>query len=343
MTSDMEKIEQKIRVPAEKMKSEFFRILTGLGFQEERAGKCAGIFMVNSLEGVYSHGVNRFPRFVKYTRDGFILPDAEPALVSRAGSIEQWNGNLGPGPLNAVAATDRAMELARANSIGLVALANTNHWMRGGTYGWQAARRGFVFIGWTNTCPNMPAWGAKDPRLGNNPFVMAVPYKNEAIVLDFAMTQYAYGKIESYRNEGKKLPYSGGYNKDNELTSDPVEILETMRALPVGYWKGAAFSLLLDILATILSGGLSTSEVKSCATEHSLSQVFIAIDLKCLHNFPAIENSIEQIIADLKKSIPENNSVEIRYPGENVVRIRNENLREGIPVNKDIWEKILSL
>ncbi len=339
----MENSEKNIRIPAEKMKSEFFRILAGLGFRGERAEKCAEIFMINSLEGVYSHGVNRFPRFVKNTRDGFILPNAEPSKISGAGTLEQWNGNLGPGPLNAVAATDRAMELAQVNGIGLVALANTNHWMRGGTYGWQAARRGFVFIGWTNTCPNMPAWGAKDPRLGNNPFVMAVPYKNEAIVLDFAMTQYAYGKIESYRNEGKKLPYSGGYNKDNKLTSDPVEILETMRALPVGYWKGAGFSLLLDILATILSGGLSTSQVKSCATEHSLSQVFIAIDLKCLHNFPLIENSIGQIIEDLQKSIPENDSIKIRYPGENVVRIRNENLGEGIPVNKSIWEKILSL
>jgi 3-dehydro-L-gulonate 2-dehydrogenase len=339
----MERTTQNIRIPAEKMKSEFFRILAGLGFHQDRAGKCAGIFIVNSLEGVYSHGVNRFPRFANYARDGFILPNAEPSIVSRAGSLEQWNGNLGPGPLNAVFATDRAMELAQVNGIGLVALANTNHWMRGGTYGWQAARRGFVFIGWTNTCPNMPAWGAKDPRLGNNPFVMAVPYKEEAIVLDFAMTQYSYGKIESYRNDGNKLPYPAGYNKDNELTNDPVEILETMRALPVGYWKGASFSLLLDIFAAILSGGLSTSQIDSCATEHSLSQVFIAIDLKCLHNFPSIENSIEQVIEDLKKSIPENDLVKIRYPGENVVKTRNENLKEGIPVNKGIWEKILSL
>jgi 3-dehydro-L-gulonate 2-dehydrogenase len=339
----MEITTQSIMISAEKMKSEFFRILTGLGFQAERAEKCAEIFMINSLEGVYSHGVNRFPRFVKNTRDGFIVPNAVPSIVSGVGSLEQWNGNLGPGPLNAVAATDRAVELAQVNGIGLVALANTNHWMRGGTYGWQAAGKGFVFIGWTNTCPNMPAWGAKDPRLGNNPFVMALPYKDEAIVLDFAMTQYAYGKIESYRNEGKKLPYPGGYNKENKLTTDPVEILESMRALPVGYWKGASFSLLLDILATILSGGLSTSQVKSCATEHSLSQVFIAIDLKCLQNFPAIENSVSQIIDDLQKSIPVDDTVKIRYPGENIVLVRNNNLRDGIPVNQGIWEKILSL
>ena len=168
----MENNNRYIRIPSGKMKAEFSRILLNLGFSELKAEECAEIFMVNSLEGVYSHGVNRFPRFVKYIREGYIKPDAVPSLVYSTGSIEQWNGNLGPGPLNASFATDRAMEVAKENGIGLVTLANTNHWMRAGTYGWQAARKGFVFICWTNTCANMPAWGAKDPRLGNNPFVI---------------------------------------------------------------------------------------------------------------------------------------------------------------------------
>ena len=189
----------------------------------------------------------------------------------------------------------------------------------------------------------MPAWGATDPRLGNNPFVLAVPYKNEAIVLDFAMTQYSYGKMELYRNDGRQLPFPGGYNKRGELTTDPGEVLETWRAVPAGYWKGAGFSLLLDILATILAGGLSTHEISRCETESGLSQVFILINLSSLKNFPSINYSIDQIIADLQKSKPENKSIKIHYPGENVADIRLTNQRNGIPVNKSIWEKILSL
>ena len=147
----MENSERNIRIPSDKMRSEFLRILINSGFEKQKAEKCASIFTLNSLEGVYSHGVNRFSRFVKNTIDGFIKPDSDPTLIHRTGSLEQWNGNLGPGPLNATFATDRAIELARENGIGMVALANTNHWMRGGTYGWQAAAKGFVFIGWTNT------------------------------------------------------------------------------------------------------------------------------------------------------------------------------------------------
>jgi 3-dehydro-L-gulonate 2-dehydrogenase len=339
----MKNTEKTIRIPSDKMKSEFFRILKSLGFSELKAEKCAEIFTLNSIEGVYSHGVNRFPRFVNNIKEGFVIPEAEPTLVQRTGSLEQWNGNLGPGPLNASFATERVIELAQGNGIGLLAMANTNHWMRGGTYGWQAARKGFVFIGWTNTCANMPAWGAKDPRLGNNPFVIAIPYENEAIVLDFAMTQFSYGKMETYMHEGKQLPFSGGFNNKNEITTDPASILESWRPIPIGYWKGASFSLVLDMLATILSGGLSTSDVKSCSSEYGVSQVFIAIDIKNLKNFPSIAGSLQQIIDDMKKSQPETETTKIRYPGENVVHIRNSNLKDGIPVNSSIWDKILSL
>ena len=331
------------RIPYEKMKSEFTRILIKSGFSDLKAEKCAEIFATNSLEGVYSHGVYRFARFVKSIREGYIKPEAVPTLVHRAGALEQWNGNLGPGPLNAIFATDRAMEVADENSIGLVSLANTNHWMRGGTYGWQAARKGFILICWTNTCPNMPAWGAKDPRLGNNPFIMSIPYHNEAIVLDFAMSQFSYGRMETYRTEGKKLPFIGGFNEDNNPTDDPGEILKSMRPLPAGYWKGSSLSLLLDILATVLSGGLSTHQINTCVSESNISQVFIAIQLKSLHNYPAISKSVDLIIEDLHNSVPENEDSKIRYPGENVLVIKNENLKNGIPVRKDIWERIKKL
>ena len=335
--------ELQIRIPYDKLKSEFFRILIKHGFSEPKAEKCAEIFTMNSLDGVNSHGINRFPRFIKNITGGFVKPDAVPSLINAIGSLEQWEGNLGPGPLNATFAADRAMELAGKNGIGLVTLANTNHWMRGGTYGWQAAKKGFVLICWTNTCQNMPAWGATDPRIGNNPFVFAVPYQDEAIVLDFAMSQYSYGKMESLKNEGRKLPYPGGFNIQGELTDNPGEILDSWRALPIGYWKGSGLSLLLDILATILSGGLSTHQIKSCTSEYSVSQVFIAVNIKNLHNFPAIDNSINQIVEDLHKSNPVNHSEHIRYPGENVLQIRRENVRDGIPVSRHAWENLTRL
>jgi len=332
-----------IFVTYENMKSEFARILANLGFSDSKADRCAEIFAVNSLEGVYSHGVNRFPKFIMYVKKGYVKPDAEPGLIKSLGSLEQWNGNLGPGPLNASFATERAMKIASENGIGLVAMGNTNHWMRGGTYGWQAAGKGFVFIGWTNTEANMPAWGAKDFRIGNNPLVFAAPYGKEAIVLDFAMSQFSYGRLETYQLEGKQMPYPGGFNREGKLTSVPGEIIETRRALPIGYWKGSGLSLLLDILGSVISGGLSTSEITKMEGEYSLSQIFIAISLENLSNRERIEATVNDIIKNYKESDPAEPGIRIRFPGENVVKVREENRINGIPVNKSVWDTILSL
>ena len=332
-----------ISIPAKEMQERFTGILLKEGFTPERALQCSANFTGNSVDGIYTHGVNRFPRFIQYVKEGFVKPDAMPALENKYGGIEQWNGNLGPGILNAQYATKTVMRLAQQYGIGCVTLRNTNHWMRGGTYGWQAAKAGYVFIGWTNTIANMPAWGAKDARLGNNPLVMALPYNEEAIVLDMAMSQYSYGALELSAMKNETLSVFGGYDKDETLTKNPSAILESNRPLPIGYWKGAGLALLLDLLATILSGGLATHEISKKKAEYGLSQVFIAIDLSKLGNHSSISNIIQEILNDYHQSIPVDESKQIIYPGERVLLTRKNNLTNGIPVLKKVWDEICQL
>ncbi len=330
-------------VPVAEMQAVFEQILLRQGFAAADATECASIFTGNSLDGIYTHGVNRFPRFVQYVKEGFVKPGALPTLQNKFGGMEQWNGNLGPGPLNAKRVTNNVIQLAAIHGIGCIALSNTNHWMRGGTYGWQAAKAGYVFIGWTNTLGNMPAWGAKDARLGNNPLVMALPYKEEAIVLDMAMSQYSFGSMELSVMKNEPLSVLGGYNQSGGLTTDPAAILASKRPLPVGYWKGAGLSLLLDLLATILSGGWATHEISSRSSEHGLSQVFIAIDISKLGNFSGIAAAVENIILDYHQSVPAENKGRITYPGERVLQTRQENSSKGIPVIRKVWEEIEKL
>ena len=333
----------KVIIPSHQMESTFHSILLKYGFTEEKAKLCARIFTDNSLDGVYTHGVNRFSRFIQYIKKGYIDVNAKPDCKSKSGAIEQWDGQLGPGPLNALHCTERAMEIARQSGIGCVALSNTNHWMRAGTYGWKAAKTGFVFIGWTNTLANMPAWGAADNKIGNNPLVFAVPYQDEAIVLDMAMSQFSYGKVEAYKLRNEDLPFDAGYNKKGELTKAPEELLESRRMLPAGFWKGAGLSLLLDILATILSGGLSTSEISKNEAEYGVSQVYIAIDLSKLSNASSIPQIISNIIEDYHYSTPAEGAGEIMFPGERSFHTRKKNLENGIPVNQKVWEEIVAL
>lgn len=332
-----------IRVDYAEMEKIFHEILLRHSFNESKAALCARIFADNSLDGVYTHGVNRFSRFVQMVAEKHVLPDKEPTITSAFAGMEQWNGNLGPGPSNAVFCTRRAIELADINAIGCVALANTNHWMRGGTYGWKAAKEGYAFICWTNTIANMPAWGAKDNHLGNNPLIMAIPKDNEAVVLDMAISQFSFGAMEKFAMEKKPLPVPGGYDETGQMTTDPQKILNTKLPLPVGYWKGAGLSLLLDLLATILSGGKSTFQITDSKIESAVSQVFIAIKLSSLNNSSAINGIINGIIADYHTSLPDRSSDKIFYPGERVLQTRKDNTVRGIPVNTEVWNKILAL
>ena len=331
-----------LRIPASEMEAQFKRILINYDFTKEKASTLANIYTVNSVEGVYTHGVNRFAKFIKYVVDGHIKPHEEAKKIHGAGVLEQWNGNLGPGPLNALVCTDRAIEIADEHGMGCVAIGNTNHWMRGGTYGWRAAKKGFAFIGWTNTIKNMPAWGGIDAKLGNNPLVFALPYQGEAIVLDMAMSQFSYGALDLHVLRNQQLPVPGGYDKDGNLSTDPRAIRESERTLPIGYWKGSGLSLLLDLLASILSAGYPVFEISKTNVENNLSQVFIALNLSKLKNASAIPTLLQRILDDYHASIPTENS-KVLYPGERVVKVREENLKNGIPVIRKVWDEILSL
>ena len=329
-----------MRIPFEKLKSEFKRVLLSVGFSADKAERCATMFAENSRDGVYTHGLNRVPVFVEFAREGLVKPDAEPTLEAAFGSLERWNGNLGPGMLNAEFCMNRAIALAGEKGIGCVAIKNTNHWMRAGTYGWQAAEAGFIGICFTNTIANLPPWGGLDPRLGNNPLVIAVPRKNGDVVLDMAISQYSVGKLNQYKSNRQELPVPGGYNDDGNLSTDAAAILESKRLLPVGFWKGSGLSLVLDLLATVLSEGNSTAKITQSNKESSVSQVFICIKPG---DGGHTENLIEEIINYTKTSRLTEDGGSISYPGENSLKTREKSLSDGVWVDKDIWKTVLEI
>lgn len=242
-----------MRVFYEEMKEKLQSILVKYGFDEKRAEESAKNFADSSLDGVYSHGYQRFPRVIDYIQKGYIDVNAVPEKITGFGAVERWDGHLGMGNLNAKMAMQRAVELAAQLGIGMVAMSNTNHWMRGGAYGWQAAEAGCIGICWTNTCPNMPAWGAIDGR-------------------------------------------------------------------------------------TVTKVG------QECESEYGLTQVFIAIRPEVLNQDPdKAQEILNETLKDIQASIPEKEGHTVRYPGQGTLIRRRENLKNGIPVNEEIWKKICEL
>jgi 3-dehydro-L-gulonate 2-dehydrogenase len=318
-------------------------VLVREGMEPERADQCARLFADASRDGVASHGVNRFPRFVTMIRNGMVDIHARPVCAATRGAMERWDGRRGPGNLNAWTCMARAIELAREHGIGAVGLGNSNHWMRGGNYGWQAADAGVIGICWSNTLPNVPAWGTTIPLIGNNPLIIAVPRAGGHVVLDMAMSQFSYGALGTHRLRGQELPVVGGYDERGELTRDPVAIERTQRLLPIGYWKGSGLAILLDMVAAILSGGKATHDFSTVPEEESgQSQVFIALDAASL-GAAGESGSIADHIVEALHTGAASVGEEARYPGERTLDVRAKSMREGVLVDDAMWKEVKAL
>jgi 3-dehydro-L-gulonate 2-dehydrogenase len=322
-----------MRITFEALKETFKRILLAAQFNEDKAEVCAGIFASNSRDGVYSHGLNRFPVFMEYVALGLIKPDAEPKPESSKGMLEIWNGFRGPGMYNSTICMQRAVSIAKQNGIGLVAIHDNNHWMRGGTYGLIAAASDCIGICFTNALASMAPWGGREARLGNNPLVIAIPRDKGIILLDMALSQFSYGKMQEYELGHKMLPVDGGFDELGNPSRDPVLIRKNKSALPIGFWKGSGLAMVFDMLLCTLAGGLSTGDITAAGKEAGLSQCFIAIQPNAFH-----QDLVEQIIEYSRSS-----SEEVHYPGERMMAVRERNLREGIPVDPGIWKRVCEM
>jgi 3-dehydro-L-gulonate 2-dehydrogenase len=334
-----------LRIPFADLESALHRATLGLGLTGERAALCARLFAETTRDGVYTHGLNRFARFAQMVANGQVDVNGEAERVGGTAVLERWDGHRGPGNLNAYAAMQRAIALAQQNGLGAVALRNTNHWMRGGTYGWLAAEAGVFGVCWTNTMANLPPWGATTPALGNNPLILAAPRKAGPVVLDMAMSQFSYGTLAAYAKRGQPLPAAGGFDGDGNVTTDAAAIEASQRALPIGYWKGSGLSLMLDLFAAALSGGQATHQLPLDPLQESgISQFFLAIDPSLVadpSDPEAQDRLIDGILASVHAATPVEAGKPARYPGEQTLHLRAENLRLGVPVDSDVWENLL--
>ena len=150
------------------------------------------------------------------------------------------------------------------------------------------------------------------------------------MVLDMAISQFSYGALASPSQERVRLlPVDGGFDADGNLTRDPAAIERSQRPLPVGFWKGSGLSLVLDMMAAMMAGGLSTHQIPADPErEIGVCQMFLALNTAAFSDAgPIAEGVIESLGG-------------VRYPGQRVLRIREENLALGIPVDESTWDEV---
>lgn len=333
-----------MRLSLEEVKGVMKEKLMSHGCDEKKAEKVAYEMARNSLEGTYTHGINRFARLIRNIDEGIVKPEANPEVIKSFGAMENVDGHMGLGIINAWFCMEEAIRLASDHGIGLAALRNTNHWLRAATYGYQACEAGMAGICFTNTMPNMPTWGAVDSRIGNNPMVLAFPRKDGHLIVDTAMSQFSYGALELARLQGRKMQIDAGFDKAGNLTNDPDAVIQSQRILPTGYWKGAALSFMLDIFSSAISMGNTVAAVgRLDGDEHGVSQLFIAIDYKKIAPEEITGEIVEDAVQDLLASQKDEHTDRIIYTGQLTKETRADNLKNHIPVDERVWEEILKL
>ena len=310
----------------------------------ETAVRFAEIFAGNSLDGVYSHGMNRYARYLDDMACG--LCDAkvtEAEKVSGIGGLEVWDAHFGVGPLIAQQMAERAIELAKTHGIACVALRNNSHWLRAGRYGLMMADAGMMGICMTNTCMNLVAYGAKEPSTGNNPITFAIPRRAGSLVMDMAVSQYAFGKLEIMAQEGGMLDTACGYDLEGNLTNDPKKITESKLMMPMALWKGSALSIMIDLMTSMLSLGRTSLEIgKPSDGEAGMSQMFICMNPAAVVDMDKAEEQMERSIAFFNALEPKEGMSGVHAPGQNLEKTRARNLERGIPVTEETWQKILN-
>jgi 3-dehydro-L-gulonate 2-dehydrogenase len=336
------------RVTFDQLVSAFDRTLRAAGFSAGHSSLMSRIFAESTRDGVHSHGVNRFPVFIESVRNGTVKVDAQPEKLHAFGGFERWDGHRGAGIVNANFAMSRAIALAAEHGTGCVALRNTNHWMRGGTYGLQAATAGCIGICWSNTMALMPPWGGREVKVGNNPLIIAVPRGTNRdeppLLFDGSMSQFSMGRVQNAARDGELLPADGGYDEQGVPTRDASQIVRTRQLLPMGLWKGSGLAIMLDAIGALLAAGKTTPEITALPRETDMTQVFIAMALSRVAPDEAARHAIvEGLLRDLNATAPFVPDEPVMAPGQRMAERRRRAGTEGIFVDAEIWRQVQAL
>ena len=315
-----------------------------MGSDDAEASEVADHLVRANLAGHDSHGVGMLPAYVRLLHDGLLVPNQTPDTVLDAGALLVIDARRGYGQRMAADAVRRA--IARAKELGacVLALRNSAHIGRIGTYGELATKAGCAFTAFVNVADHPPPqapWACADGRLGTNPFCVAVPGEDgPGLLLDMATTTIAAGKARVAFNKGVKVPEGCLIDDDGNPTTDPAGFIRDHvgAMLSFGKHKGSGLAVMCEIMAAAVGGGQRADEpVRNGILNSMLATV---IDLSRLGDPAAIAQGIEASKAHIRAARVAPGFDEILLPGEPERRSSEKRSAQGIEVDAKTWQDI---
>jgi LDH2 family malate/lactate/ureidoglycolate dehydrogenase len=331
------------------------KIFAKLGCDEVRSSIITDVCLEADMRGIPSHGVARLARYISYMENGTIVLDAEPELLFKTGVSAVYDGHHGVGQYISKIVSEKAVEMAQKNGVGIAVVRNSNHYGIAGYWAEQIMKNEMIGISSSNTAPLVVPTFGREAILGSNPIAISFPsYFQTPIMLDMATSVIPRGKLEVYERRNHPIPHGWAVDSQGKPTDDPACVLENLKnkagggILPLGGesttfggHKGFGLALIVELLTAGLSLGEASSDTYN--KNGCISHFFMAIRLDLFGDNHAILDHVNQITTEIKKSEPSKGHSEVFIHNELEYKKRAESLLYGIQLDLSTYQQLLQI
>lgn len=314
-------------------------ILKKMNVTDDDATIVADVTIDADLKGFSSHGIGRFPQYIKGLKAGTIDPEAEITIENETVSMALLNGNHKFGHVVTYTAMEIAIEKARETGIGVVGVHDSNHFGVAGYYSDMAIMQGMIGVVLANTEPAVAPIGGKEPIIGTNPIAIGIPSNKHYVSVDMATSASARGKLLEAQRKGEMIPENVALDVDGNPTIDPEEALKGS-ILPVGAHKGYALSFMIEILAGPLVRAAFGKQVTGTANPNKIctkGDLVVALDPSKFSNPKTFKEEVDDFIAEVK------GSGNVFIPGDMEVRNIKDRKENGIAIDENLMNQIKAI
>ena len=319
------------------------RVFAAAGCPAGESFQVAENLVQANLYGHDSHGIGLVPTYLSHLRDGLVKAGQSMRVVKDFGAIVAVDGLDGFGQAIGAQAMTLAVERAAVHGLCMIGVANTHHLARIGRWGEQCAEAGFASIHFVNvlSTPLVAPWGGSDARVSTNPICVAVPHDPHPLVLDYATSAVALGKVRVAVDAGNRMAPGTLLDPRGQPTVDPrVMFADPMGALlPFAQHKGYALAVMCELLGGALSGGhVQDGRSRPNPMCNNMLSIVFAPDKLC--GKAEFERQVESLAAWLRASPLAPGAAGIQLPGEPERATARERARSGIPLPRTTREAL---
>ncbi len=340
-------MDRPINVAAGELKSFTQEILASIKVPCPKASLMAESLVAANLRGVDSHGVLLLPYYVDQLRSGNIDAEAEGQVVAESGGCLLYEGHHGIGQYISDICCGHAIRLAGAHGLGMVVARNSNHFGAAAFWAQRISAAGLAGLVTANASPVVAPWQGREGRIGTNPICLSIPSTGAGgWLLDMATTTVAKNRIVKAAATGQAaIPQGWAMDSQGVPTQDTQQALRGL-LMPLGGYKGSGLGMMVEILSAVLSGGAMSSEVGGLHImdrRMGTSQSFLAIDVARFLPLDEFQSRMEHLVRTVKSTLPAQGYDEVLVAGDPEWRAEERRLRDGIPIEAGVWERLTSL